>query len=260
MLDSIKGVTFLLPWWFPEPLFLGLHLAPHLSKHVCLYMLLHLAVCVVVVVCNVSEREIQVMMTNCTVLDKKCWFWFWLERKWRLIKWRAFWEIHPGWNMSFILTDCFCSFMFCFSCPLQSLSFSKHVLPPPLCCVHGNLASEDDVCLCVQWTQRDLLNLPCYYFLYFRCANGLPKPVNIHLTRSVYVNTLSSKQCHSHVLSRVVLICSQLVLSFFSCPLHTFSLICFMFFHGTSVPHQNFSSHFSVLQFRGILMNGFKYG
>lgn len=147
------------------------------------------------------------MMISCTILDRKCWFWFRLERKWRLIKWRAFWEIHPGWNMSCILTDCFCSFMFCMfciSCPLQSLSFSKHVLPPPLCCVHGNLARKDVVCLCVQWTQRDLLNLPCYYFLYFRCANGLPKPVNIHLTHSVYINALSSKQCHSLFLSRVV--------------------------------------------------------
>ncbi len=39
MLDSIKGVTFLLPWWFPEPLFLVLHLTSFDSTHVCLYML-----------------------------------------------------------------------------------------------------------------------------------------------------------------------------------------------------------------------------
>lgn len=101
--------------------------------------------------------------------------------------------------MSYMFTDCFCSFIFCSSCPLTSLSFSKHVLPLSLRSVHGNLASKDIQFVCVQWTRCDLVDLQCYRFLFFRCVNGPPKPVNIHLTIhltcTVFIKTHSLTGC-----------------------------------------------------------------
>ncbi len=51
------------------------------------------------------------------------------------------------------------------------------------------------LCVCVQWTRCDLVDLPFYSFLHFRCVNGPPKPVNIHLTRPVFIKTHSLTGC-----------------------------------------------------------------
>lgn len=235
MLDSISDVTFLLLWWFPEPLFLELHLTHLIWVDVCVFVHASVYMLQFVFLC-VSVRECQVITSSTVLQGKKCWFWFRLERKKRLIKWRAFWEIHPGWNMSFMFTDCFCSFMFCNSCPLTSLSYSKHVLPFSLRIVHGNLASKDSLCMCVcvQWTHCDLVDLRCSRFLYVRCVNGPPKPVNIHLTHLVFIKTHSLAGCVtlSSCLQWFYLFSLNLVLFLLS-SLHHF----LDFFNDTSVPH-----------------------